>query len=972
MTTQTQLTQTQWPRVEELFHELADADAQTREVALADEPEPIRQAVLRLFEAEGGEAMITATLRRAARMVTQPESRIGAYQIVREIGHGGMGAVYLGVRADDTYEKQVAIKFVRSGMDSPILRQRFEAERRILARLEHPYIARLLDAGTSSSGQPYFVMEYVEGEPIHQWAERNNLAVRERVKLFLQVCEAVQYAHRNLIVHRDIKPSNILVRLDGTPKLLDFGIAKLLEEETKSSQATAMHAMTPEYASPEQARGEAISVASDVYSLGAVLYDLLTGGPPLPMKGLSPAETERVLCQSDVPLPSMRAPILGRQLRGDLDNIALLALRKSPEERYASVDEFRADLLRYLAGQPVVARQYTFAQRLRKFVARNRRTVTAATAIALSLLIGSAVAIRSAVEAQDARRLAEAERQKAQVQSVNAERKAAEALEQRSIADGLREVADTQRHLAERRFAEQRTMFGDDLRGFYDRVQQLPGSTPARLQLLTMAAKSLERLALDAPNDPQVQLDLASYYQRLGELYGSATNSSLGDKQTGLSFLHKGLAIAERLNKQQPENAAVWTTLASLYARISALLAYVTADPKDAVEVGEKALRAAQHGLSLRPNDFEAQRQMAATLLAPSAALLRRDPRLIRMDRIDRAELMLRAMLKVDPSDLDVQAKLAEALSLQASMLVQQMDLAAAIEKLNGVKNMRESILRASPNDSSIKRVLMITNGHLADAYGRLNRAGDAGSIAANAAMAALGEELAHSDPDNVTAQYDYAMSLTRVATFHRRLKDFPRALAGAQKAVSILDTLKRREGENRVFVGQYFNAMNSVADILFDLGRSAEATEAYLRQVAEWDAYPRRNEDLLTSLQRIRALMRLVNALARSNDVRAIEYARRVTKTAMEVEVAVGSSEATSTRALRYQAEAGMVFAQFAESTQNRSLWIEAQERLSHCLTNTAKLDPNKSPDWSITERERMAQTLVNAVAALNMKYFQ
>ncbi len=972
MTTHTQLTQTQWPRVEELFHELADADVKQREVALADEPEAIRQAVLRLFEAEGGEAMITATVRRAARMVTQPESRIGAYQIVREIGHGGMGAVYLGVRADDTYEKQVAIKFVRSGMDSPMLRQRFEAERRILARLEHPYIARLLDAGTSDGGQPYFVMEYVEGEPIHQWAERNNLAVRDRVKLFLQVCEAVQYAHRNLIVHRDIKPSNILVRPDGTPKLLDFGIAKLLEEETNSSQTTAMHALTPEYASPEQARGEAVNVGSDVYSLGAVLYDLFTGGPPFPMKGLSPAETERVLCQSEVPLPSTRAHLYGRQLRGDLDNIVLLALRKTPAERYASVDDFRADLLRYLAGKPVIAREYTIAQRLRKFVARNRSKVAATTAIAMSLLIGSAVAIRSAVEAQDARRIAETERHKAQVQSVNAERKAAEALEQRSIAEAMRQVADTQRHLAERRFAEQRTMFGDDLRGFYDRVQQLPGSTPARLQLLTMAAKSVERLAMDAPNDLRVQLDLAAYYQRLGELYGSATTSSLGDKQTGLAYLHKGLAIAERLNKQQPENAAVWAILASLYARMSALLAYVAADPKDAVAVGEQALRAAQHGLSLKPNDFETQRQMAATLLAPSAALLRREPRLIRMDRIDRAELMLRAMLKVDPSDLDVQAKLAEALSLQASVLVQQMDLAAAIEKLNGVKSMRESILRASPNDSSVKRVLMITNGHLADAYGRLNRVGDPGSVAANEAMAALGEELARADPDNVTAQYDYAMSLTRVATFQRRLKDFPRALTGAEKAVRILDTLKRREGENHVFVAQYFNAMNSVADILFDLGRSAEATAAYLRQVTEWDAYPKHNEDLATSLQRIRALMRVANALARSNDIRAIEYAHRVSGSATEVEAAVGISEASSTRALRYQAEAGMVFAQFAESTQNRSLWIEAQDRLSHCLRDTAKLDPKKSPDWSTTDRERMAQTLAKAVAALNMKYSQ
>ena len=973
------MTQSQWPRVEELFHELADSQEQVREAALAAEPVEIREAVLRLFQSEGGDAMISATVRRAARLVTQPEPRIGAYEIVREIGQGGMGAVYLGVRADAAFEKQVAIKFVRSGMDSPMLRQRFESERRILARLEHPYIARLLDAGTSTGGQPYFVMEYIEGEPISEWVERNHLPVRDRIRIFLKVCEAVQYAHRNLIVHRDLKPSNILVTPDGTPKLLDFGIAKILEDDPSASQATVLRVLTPEYASPEQTRGEVVSVASDVYSLGAVLYDLLTGDPPFSMKGLSPAESERRLCETEVALPSLRARTFERQLRGDLDNIVLLALRKSPADRYASVEEFRADLQRYLDGKPVVARQYTVAQRLRKFVGRHRTAVLAVSAIVLSMVVGSALAVRSAVEAQDARKTAEHERQRAESKSIEAQHKAAEALEQRGIATAQRKLADTQRQLAEtqrqlavRRFTEQRTIFGDYLRDFYDNVQKLPGSTPARLQLLTMAANSVERLAKDAPNDLRVQLDLASYYQRLGELYGSSTNAGLGDRQAGLSYLRKGLAIAERLDKQDPKQPDVWAAIASLNSRISAQLSYVAPNPKDAVEAGDRALQAAEKRLRHSPQDFEARRQMTFVLITTSLSLLRREPRLVRMDWIDRAESMLREMLAEKPADLDVQAKLAEALSAQASILVQKMDMSAALEKLNGVKAMRESLLRSAPNDTGVKRVLMITNGHLADAYVRMNRASDPGSVAANEAMAALGEDLAHADPENVTAQYDYAMSLTRVATFHRRLKDLPRALSEAGKAVQILEIIKTRESGNRIFAAQYLNALNNVADILQDLGRNAEATTAYVRQVVEWDAYPVINEDVAMRLQRMRALCRAARALAITKDPRALDYARRAVQGVAEIEAIPNIVDISIIRAMRYAGEAGVVYSQFAEWMQNRDYWVEAQKALSHCLDVIAKADPKKYQDWSAAEREHVSQALIKANAALNVKYSQ
>jgi serine/threonine protein kinase/Tfp pilus assembly protein PilF len=349
--------------------------------------------------------------------------RIGAYRVVRELGRGGMGSVYLAERADEEFEQRVALKLVRRGMDTDEIVRRFRSERQILAHLDHPNIAKLFDGGTTEDGRPYFLMEYVEGQPIDEYCDERKLPTRERLELFRQVCSAVHFAHQNLIVHRDLKPGNILVTAGGVPKLLDFGIAKLLDPEQALFALTRvdLRLMTPEYASPEQVRGETITTASDIYSLGVLLYVLLTGHRPYPRATQDPQSLARAICETEPLRPSsavgrvaeVRRPdgtvvelkpesisrvrdgeerLLRRRLAGDLDNIVLMAMRKDPQRRYASVAQLSNDIDRHLQGLPVVARKDTLGYRTRKFVGRHKLGVAAAATVLL-LIVGSSITV---------------------------------------------------------------------------------------------------------------------------------------------------------------------------------------------------------------------------------------------------------------------------------------------------------------------------------------------------------------------------------------------------------------------------------------------------------------------------------------------------------------------------------------------------------------------------------------------------
>ena len=353
--------------------------------------------------------------------------RIGSYVVARELGRGGMATVYEAERADGEFEQRVAIKLLR-GVDSVDVARRFRAERQIMSSLVHPNIARLLDGGTTDDGLPYLVMELVEGEPITRYADRKELDVDGRIDLFLQAAEAVQYAHSRLVVHRDIKPSNVLVAADGRVRLLDFGIAKLLEQEEGEEAAPktrpATRWMTPEYASPEQVLGAPITTATDVHGLGVLLFELLAGRRPFAAEGRSGFEIERAICEEAAPAPSSvvieagpagAGNALRRRLAGDLDAIVGKALRKAADERYGSAEELRADLVRHREGFPVAAREGLRSYRARKFVSRHRLGVGVAAAFLFVMLLAGAALVRQNTETQRERDRAETEAENAQV-----------------------------------------------------------------------------------------------------------------------------------------------------------------------------------------------------------------------------------------------------------------------------------------------------------------------------------------------------------------------------------------------------------------------------------------------------------------------------------------------------------------------------------------------------------------------------
>jgi eukaryotic-like serine/threonine-protein kinase len=430
------LSPTRLQRVRQLFEDALDRDPTTRDAFLTEATagdEDLRREVESLLHAleQGGDSlesaasdMLASALREADDGTSLVGQRIGAYDIVRLIGYGGMGAVYEGLRADEQFEKRVAIKMLRRGVEGDLAIRRFRYERQILASLNHRNIAALLDGGVTPDGQPYIVMEYVEGQPITRYCDARRLSVQGRVALFRQVCAAVQHAHQNLVVHRDLKPGNILVDTDGTVKLLDFGIAKLLREEEGPEQLPLTHggtrAFTPEYASPEQVRWLPMSTASDVYSLGLVLFELLTGTRPFRFEHKLLSEIEKTICEEEAPRPSSvvpdeKADALGErratrvraQLVGDLDAIILKAVRKEPARRYGSAEQLAADLRRHLEGQPVSAQRDWYGYRVGKYLRRHRWEVAASLLFVASLVGGIIATSRQARRAESERAKAE-------------------------------------------------------------------------------------------------------------------------------------------------------------------------------------------------------------------------------------------------------------------------------------------------------------------------------------------------------------------------------------------------------------------------------------------------------------------------------------------------------------------------------------------------------------------------------------
>jgi len=590
----------------------ADAEAET---FLADAV----GAGLELFR-EAREARESAD--RPAARSERPQERLGAHRLLSEIGRGGMSRVFLAERVDGLYGQQVAIKLLLPGMDSQDLLRRFETERRILARLEHPHIGRLYDGGTSAAGQPYLVMEVIDGRPIDRFCDEEGLGVTERLRLFQTVCRAVHFAHQNLVVHRDLKPSNVLVTADGTPKLLDFGIAKLLDPDGDADGGggevtrTALRPMTPRYASPEQVRGKTVTTASDVFSLGVLLYRLLAGRLPFPPESLPPGELERRIAEDDPPPPSAVAerPEWRRRLAGDLDTVVLCALAKEPERRYHSAEQLALDIERHLAGHPVSARPATFAYRTSRFL-RRHALVTAATAAFATLLVTFAVS----TAVQSSRIAAERDR---------AERTARVLIDLFEVADPARGGTVTAREILELGTTRVR--------------REVPGPPALRATLLETIGGAYRKLGLydrarpllaealtvrraDDGGDPAT---LARTIDQLGVIHALQ-----GHYEDAEPLLAEALALRERI--LEPGDPELATSLNNL-----ALLRHDRGDYAGAAPLYRQAL-AADARAAHRAGDDPAGGAGADTITRSNFALLLYD-----MGRYEEAERYFRAILE--------------------------------------------------------------------------------------------------------------------------------------------------------------------------------------------------------------------------------------------------------------------------------------------------------------------------------------
>jgi eukaryotic-like serine/threonine-protein kinase len=530
--------------------------------------------------------------------------RIGPYQLQRCLGRGGMGSVWLAARVDHEYERNVAIKMVRRGMDSREILRRFRTERQVLASLDHPNIARLLDGGSTPEGLPYLVMEYVDGTRIDRYCESRKSTITERLQLFRAVCSAVEYAHRSLVVHRDIKASNILVTADGTPKLLDFGIAKLLGPEFVSHEVTRLEQgpMTLDYASPEQIRGEPITTSTDVYSLGVLLYKLLTGRLPHPGDRLSVTDLQKTICEEEPKRPSAviladskavipqatqklevpsEAPLESRdrarkrlksKLTGDLDMIVLKALRKEPQRRYASVEQFSEDIGRHLDGRPVLACADTLRYRTAKFVRRHVAGVAAAAAIVLALIAGAVVSVYYARQ------------------------------------------ASIERALAVRRFEDVRKLARFVIFDLDPAMQT--GITPARKLLIGKSLDYLNGLQRESAGDLSLQREIMEAYFRIADVQSNPYHPNLGDSVGALVSLRKAFDIAREIYTAHPGDPVARRDVARAELHLGDLLAFggdrkeALNDYRDALAHFEALASTDTHNLSRQQDVMEAVRQI--------------------------------------------------------------------------------------------------------------------------------------------------------------------------------------------------------------------------------------------------------------------------------------------------------------------------------------------------------------------------
>lgn len=595
-------------QVRRLFEAALESPAPRREALLEGAEPALAREVRELLAAhEANSPLLDHSPVRARRA---PPEQIGPYRLTAELGRGGMGVVWRAVRNDDAFRKEVAIKMVQGSFLHPEMAARFRRERDILARLEHPGIARILDGG-EAGGTPYLVMEYVEGERLDQYCYSRRPPLRARLELFLEICRAVEYAHRRLVVHRDIKPGNILVTAEGRPRLLDFGIAKILEAEGETGVTQTLQ-FTPDYASPEQLRGDPVTPASDVYALGVVLYELLTGGVRL--RGATKRNLPDLLAAAaETPAPPSALPgPFAAALRGDLDAIVLAALAPDVERRYASAGHLAADLERYLSGAPVLAHPDSPAYRAGKFLRRHWVPAAALALILITLSAAVIVTLRQARVAGAQRQRAEAARADAEHQRRAADDERRKALAEEERAGQQAREARRQQELAEARYKDVRSLAGTLLFGIHDRVRGLAGAAEARRAAVATALQYLDALSAQSSGDPDLQRELAAAYERAGDLYGDISDVALEGAQSALPLYAKALALRQALAARDPGNAAARQELAKAHERLG-MGQFGAGQTAPALGSFETALRMAAPGSALA---VEARQRVAAAQLA--------------------------------------------------------------------------------------------------------------------------------------------------------------------------------------------------------------------------------------------------------------------------------------------------------------------------------------------------------------------
>ncbi len=713
--------------------------------------------------------------------------RLGPYQLIEEIGQGGMGAVYLAVRADDQYQKQVAIKVVRTGFETRFAKARFRSERQILATLEHPNIARLLDGGTADDGSPYFVMELVEGIPIHEYCDAHKLSITARLRLFRTVCSAIQYAHQSLVVHRDLKPANILVTSEGVPKLLDFGIAKILDANALAAEVEPtidfLRMLTPEYASPEQVRGEAISTASDVYSLGVVLYLLLTGHRPYKMDGLSTEAMRKAVCETSPVRPSVAVGMSvsadhpdgssevtltpesvssardaktekrSRVLAGDLDNIVLKSLHKEPQRRYSSVEQLSEDIRRYMEGLPVGARPDTLLYRTGKFVKRNRVPVGAAALLLLSLCGGLAATLWEA------------------------------------------HIARVERAKAERRFNDVREVANSLMFEIHDSIKDLPGSTPARKLLVERSLRYLDNLSREASDDASLQRELAAAYEKVGDVQGSPYLANLGNTSGALASYRKAGLILVTLSRSDAENIPLKWELYSNYLATAACLS-ATGNFPEALASVHKALQTSESLLS-NSNDPSTQ-DRAADAYHYLGWLLRStgDFSGSLQSFQHAAAIRTSAQTAKGLQGISIRTHLARDYSAIAMLLGSQGQLGAAIDALRQATRLLETLSTEEPGNAQIR-------GFLADSYqflgSDLKASGDLPHGLEQLKRArAIYQALSQADPQDAWLPYRLGYADISISELLLRNGNVERGLGTLRESLSIFQRLVDAHPDNR------------------------------------------------------------------------------------------------------------------------------------------------------------------------------